>query len=326
MLDGCGRAVGRCAARKRHDVKAWKVKRQYALLAVVVSAACFGTLAVLTPAAYAQGASPLPLLAWRFVFAAMLLGTVATLRERRALVISRADLGRYALLALTGYGAASVCFFYALTFADASVVAVLLYAYPAFVTIVSWPLLGERITWQRGLAVVTTFLGCALVVGLGSADVQAKWQGVALGLGAAVGYTLFNLLSHRWLPGRSRLTMMTYTFGLASILPIVGTIASVGLIGLSPAAWTPSVWWLLLAIVLIPTFAAIVLYLEGIRGLGPSQAAVISTLEPLFTIVLAGIFLAERLSPLQFAGAALVLSGVVAAEMLARRTDMPAPA
>ena len=66
------------------------------------------------------------------------------------------------------------------------------------------------------------------------------------------------------------------------------------------------------------------LYLQGIRGLGPSQAAVISTLEPLFTIVLAGLVLHERLAPVQWLGAMLVLGGVVFAETSARRIEQPA--
>ena len=49
------------------------MNRRGSLIAVVVSAACFGTLAVLTPLAYDAGATPLPLLAWRFLFAALLL-------------------------------------------------------------------------------------------------------------------------------------------------------------------------------------------------------------------------------------------------------------
>jgi drug/metabolite transporter (DMT)-like permease len=109
------------------------------------------------------------------------------------------------------------------------------------------------------------------------------------------------------------------------ILPVVGTIALDGVASLSPADWTARAWWLLLAIVLVPTFAAVVLYLEGIRGLGPSQAAVVSTFEPLFTIALAAWLLGERLAPLQLVGAALVLGGVVAAEVGARMTGQPAP-
>ena len=299
------------------------MSRRWSLVAVVVSAACFGTLAVLTPLAYAAGALPLPLLAWRFLFASLLLALVAGARRPRSLLVPASDLARYAALAVTGYGAASICFFFALKFADAAVVAVLLYAYPAFVTLASWVFLGEKATWQRGAAVLTTFLGCALVVGvLGGAE-HAQWQGVVLGLGAAVGYTLFNLLSHRWLPGRSQLVMMTYTFAIAAVMAAVLTLA----IGqsLSTAGWGVQVWWLLGAIVLVPTFAAVVLYLQGIRGLGPSQAAVVSTLEPLFTIVLAWVVLGQHLTASQVAGAALVLLGVVWAEFSARRTaEIPA--
>ena len=316
--------------------------RRGSLVAVVVSAACFGTLAVLTPLAYAAGAQPLPLLAWRFLFAALLLAGLVAVRRPADLLAPRGDIGRYAALALTGYGAASVCFFFALKFADASVVAVLLYAYPAFVTIASWLFLGERATWQRGLAVLVTFVGCALVVGVFGGPVRVSPVGIVLGLGAAVGYTLFNLLSDRWLPGRSQLVMMGYTFGIAAIGTAVLSVA-IGMFSggagagfgsaariasafatLSPASWEPRAWVILGAIVLVPTFAAVVLYLQGIRGLGPSQAAVISTLEPLFTIALARVVLHERLAAVQLAGAVLVLAGVVFAEMTARRVERPA--
>jgi drug/metabolite transporter (DMT)-like permease len=285
---------------------------------VVVSAACFGTLAVLAPLAYDAGATPLPLLAWRFMFAAVLLAIFAAFRDPRSLLVGRGDFLRYSALALTGYGAASVCFFFALKFADAAVVAVLLYAYPAFVTIATWVFLGEKATWSRGLAVLLTFLGCAMVVGIFGGVEYVSWPGVLLGMGAAVGYTMFNLLSHRWLPGRSQLVMMTYTFGIAS----AGIALLTLLVGqsLSVASWPPQVWWLLGAIVIVPTFVAVVLYLQGIRGLGPSQAAVVSTLEPLFTIALAWVVLGQTLSWLQVAGAALVLGGVVASELAARKT------
>ena len=290
---------------------------------VVASAACFGTLAVLTPLAYAAGATPLPMLAWRFLFASALLAVVTGARDARSLVVTRADFVRFSALAITGYGAASVCFFFALKFADAAVVAVLLYAYPAFVTVASWVFLGEKATWRRGAAVLVTFVGCALVVGLFGGVQHVQWQGIVLGLGAAVGYTMFNLLSHRWLPGRSQLVMMTYTFGIAAVMTAVLTLLAGQ--SLSPASWQPAAWWLLGAIVLVPTFAAVLLYLQGIRGLGPSQAAVVSTVEPLFTIVLAWFVLHQRLAFSQVLGAALVLAGVVAAEIVARSTTEPAP-
>jgi drug/metabolite transporter (DMT)-like permease len=299
------------------------VNRRASIAAVVVSALLFGTLAVLTPLAYKAGAKPLPLLAWRFLIAALLLGATVALRRPSALKVPASDIGRFAALAVTGYGFASICFFFALLYASASVVAVLLYTYPAMVAIVSWVLGLQKPSVKQALAIAVTFAGVVLVLDPFEPGVAVSLPGLLLGLGAAAGYTSFNLLSARWLPGRSRLVIMTYTFGIASLF--VGAVTLAAGQTLSPAAWQTEVWVLLAAIVALPTFGAVVLYLEGIRGLGPSQAAIISTLEPLFTIALAGVVLGERLRPIQWAGALLVVLGIVFAEIAARRAEMPAP-
>lgn len=286
--------------------------RRVPLVAVVISAACFGTLAILTGLAYREGVSPLPLLAWRFALVTLLMAAYQLVRSPRALISGAADIGKYAALSLTGYGAASVCFFFALKYATASVVAVLLYTYPAMVALLSAAFLGERLTRNRIVAITLTFAGCALVVGLFSEKVDATLPGVLLGLGAALGYSVFNLLSYRVMGGRPRLVLMTYTFGISAVAIGILTIITGGT--LSTAMWTPTLWLLLALIVVVPTFLAVLLYLNGVRRLGPAQAAIVSTTEPLFTIAMAAIFLGERLEPMQLAGAALVVAGVVAAE------------
>jgi len=288
------------------------VDRRVSLVAVIISAACFGTLGVLTQLAYRQGASPLPLLAWRFALVSLLMAAYQLVRNAGAMKAGLADLGRYAALSLTGYGAASVCYFFALKFASASVVAVLLYTYPAMVAVLSALFLGERLTRARLVAIALTFAGCALVVGLLSEDIQASGTGILLGLGAALGYSVFNMLSYRWMGSKPRIVLMTYTFGISAVALAAITMASGG--SLSVVAWTPTLWGLLGLIVLVPTFIAVLLYLNGIRRLGPAQAAIVSTTEPLFTIALAAVVLQERLTPLQMVGAALVVAGVVAAE------------
>lgn len=304
------------------------MKRRTALAGVIVSAACFGTLAILTNLAYdawpgGRGAAqPLALLAWRFVLTAALMAAYQLVRSPKSLLVSRADLGRFSLLALTGYGAASICFFFALRYADSSVVAVLLYTYPALVALVSWLLLGERFAPARVAGIAVTFVGCALVLDLLSAHAVSA-AGIALGLGAAVGYACFNLLSYRWVSRQPRLVLMTYVFGISGIA--IGILALALGVDLSVAEWSLRLWLLLGTIVLIPTFAAIVLYLEGIRGLGAAQAAVVSTFEPIFTILLAGAILGDRLSLVQWVGAALVIGGVVAAELGARAPKAEEP-
>jgi drug/metabolite transporter (DMT)-like permease len=178
----------------------------------------------------------------------------------------------------------------------------------------------ERMDARRIGAVILTFLGCALVVGVFSAKAHVSWWGVALGLGAAVGYTVFTMLSYRWITEKPRSVLMTYTFGIAALGIGFLTLATGG--SLSPAGWVWQVWALLGLIVLVPTFLAVVLLFRGMKGLGTSRTAIVSTLEPLFTIGLAAAILGDRLTPPQWAGAALVLGGVLLAEWQAPSAGM----
>lgn len=286
--------------------------RRVSLIVVIVSAACFGTLAIFTNLAYAEGARPLPMLTWRFFIVTALMAVYQFTRDRRKLTEGVADIKAYALMSVTGYGAASICYFYALKFASASVVAVLLYTYPAMVALLSRVFYGEPLTRGRVAAIALTFSGCALVVGLLTNEVTVTLPGILLGLGAALGYSVFNMLSHTMVGKRSRIVVMTYTFGLSAVALAIVTLLAGDTLAVGD--WSLKLWWLLGLIVSIPTFAAVVLYLRGIRALGPSQAAIVSTMEPIFTIALAAAFLGERLTPVQVVGVLFVVAGVVAAE------------
>ncbi|MDZ4064752.1 MAG: DMT family transporter, partial [Coriobacteriia bacterium] len=267
------------------------MNRKTAVVGAVASAACFGSLAVLTTLAYERGAQPLQLLTWRFGLAVVLLGGYLALRKPQSLRVSLGDLGRFAILSFAGYGAASICFFFALTFAPAAVVGILLYTYPAIVTLAEWVFLGLRPAPSRLLAVLVAFSGCALVADPFGSQSTVAWPGVVLGIGAAVAYASFSIFSHRWLPGRTRSGLMAYMFLFTTVL--AGGAALATGTSLSVSGWSADIWLLLAAIVAFPTFIAIVLYLAALRTLGASQAAVVSTFEPLFTIVFAAVLLGE---------------------------------
>jgi len=289
------------------------VSRRIAVLVVVASAACFATLGILTQWAFAHGAEPMSLLAVRFAAAAIVMGVVQAVRDPKALRVTRGDLLRFLGLSLTGYGAASLCYSYAVREIGASVTTVLLYTYPALVSIIGWLFLRETFPPKRVVAVVMTFVGCALVANVFAAGSAVTTRGFALGMGAALGYAVFNVLSYHSLGRSPKLTIMAYTFafsaiGLGAVAAANGTLGTV-------AAWDPFAWGTVALMVAVPTFAAVMLYLAGIARMGAAQAAVVSTLELPFTVMFAALaFPLERLTPVQLLGAAIVLGGVVMAE------------
>jgi drug/metabolite transporter (DMT)-like permease len=70
---------------------------------------------------------------------------------------------------------------------------------------------------------------------------------------------------------------------------------------------TDAAWGAVLGLVAGPTLLGFVLFVAGLRRVGPQVAAILSTFEPVGTIVLALIVLGERLRPAQWAGAGLVV-------------------
>jgi len=77
-----------------------------------------------------------------------------------------------------------------------------------------------------------------------------------------------------------------------------------------PAAAWPG----LLGIAIVSTAIAVLTFYAGTRRIGAAQASLVSTIEPVWTIALAGILLGQTLTPIQLAGGVLVIVGVVIAQ------------
>ena len=59
---------------------------------------------------------------------------------------------------------------------------------------------------------------------------------------------------------------------------------------------------------------AVSLFFAGLKRVGPTTASILSTAEPVTTVVLAFLAFGESLSPVQLAGGALVLGAVLVAQ------------
>ena len=78
---------------------------------------------------------------------------------------------------------------------------------------------------------------------------------------------------------------------------------------------------LVLAISVVSTALPITLFLVGLRHVGAGRAAVLSTIEPLVTVLLAALVLEERIGLHQLVGGALILTAI-----LWLRSERPLPA
>jgi drug/metabolite transporter (DMT)-like permease len=284
-------------------------------LLCLVSAAAFGTLGIFGTLAADAGSNTATTLLVRFVvagalFALMLRLTGGWSRLRgmsRRVLVTGLGLGAF------GYSLQSGLYFAAIERLDVSLVALLLYTYPAFVTVAAIAL--GRATASSRTVVALGVASCGLVLvllaaGTGAFDVL----GALLALAASLTYTTYILVSDGVIGEVDPLALALLVLTGASATFVVFGLATGSIdLALSAEAWL----WLLL-IATVSTVLAVSAFFAGLRRVGPSEAAILSTFEPPVTVLLAFLVLGERLTAAQLAGGMLVLAAVILLQLPAR--------
>lgn len=275
---------------------------------IVASASAFGAMPIFGKLAYADGVDVPSLLFLRFALAGVLM---AVLMRARGMPWPR---GRTLLLLAAmggvGYVGQAFCYFAALQYASAGLTALLLYLYPAIVSVLSALLARRRLAPLRVLAVAATLFGTGLAVG---GSLAGSAPGILLGVTAALIYSVYILVGERVTPLCGALPATTV------ILLAAAVVSGLAVLVVGPAFPGSAVGWAAVgSIALFSTALAVITFFAGMARLGAADAATLSTLEPVVSIVLAAMFLDEALGRWQVVGGAIVLGAVI---VLARSRD-----
>lgn len=280
---------------------------------LVVSAAGFGSMAIFAKEAYAAGVELPSLLAGRFSLAALCLWVAVLGGRPRPRLSGRQVVGLF-LMGGVGYVGQSFAYFTALQTIPAATTALLLYTYPALVTLLAWGLLKERLTAPRLLAVAVAFAGCVLVLGAPLSAQALDPGGVGWGLAAAAIYSLYIIAGTRITAGVPPLLASAIITTAAAL--VYGLGGALG--GQLVAPRDPTGWVWIAAIALFCTVVAIVAFFAGLARVGPARAAILSTCEPVITLALAALMLGEPLTWSQLGGGALILAAMLVLQLGAR--------
>lgn len=203
--------------------------------------------------------------------------------------------------------------FHALTLIDASVERVLLFSYPVFVVAATAAMERKRPDAIVLLAVTLTWVG--IFFSVGGFDLGALRRNTAGGLLAILsGLTtgIYFLIAARFTRelGSARFTCYAMTASAAAL-----SVHSLATGAFVPAAHYGAVTWLLLiAIGTVSMALPALMQAEGLRIAGAVRSAVVTTVGPPTTVLLAAWLLGERLNAWQLAGIALIVAGIITLE------------
>lgn len=274
--------------------------RMGGLLLIIVSAASFGTLAIFGRLAYADGIDVPTLLFLRFAIASLVMVVLLPVMRqplpRGRILVELIGMGAI------GYVGQSFCYLSAVKYASAGLAALLLYLYPAFVFILSALFLKEKFTRLK-----TCALGLATVgAGLTANPQGGSWTGILLAVSAAAIYAVYIIVGTGVMRRVSAAPSSLVIFASAAV--VYGVVTAV-----NGPHWpaTRAGWMAVGGIALVATVIPVVTFLAGLKRVGPTDASMLSTLEPVVTVVLAAWVLGDSLRPVTLAGGALILAAVI---------------
>jgi len=279
-------------------------------LALLAQMMIWGANFVVVKAAVGQFL-PLGFTALRFAFAAMALVTITALAGLR-LRVSRADLGRLALLGLVGNILYQVLFVVGLAHTTAGNSSLILASVPAIVAVENHFLKLERLGTRARAGVALSFLGLLLVVLGGSKALSLTPDtlvGDALTVGAALCWATYTVMARPLVARLNSLVVTTVSLviGAGALL----LIATPSFLAQNWSAVRLGGWAGLLYSGLLAIGLGYAVWIKGVQRLGGARTAVYSNLVPIVAAITGVIFLGERISPVQIGGAACVLGGIV---------------
>jgi len=287
-----------------------KSRRLLGALSAFTAASIWGGMYVVTDVVL-EVVPPASLLVTRYALAfVVLLGALLITRNRW---IARRDLGEIALVAFVGFGVSLLAQFAGTQLSTAAAGAVITSATPAFIILFAWPLLREVPSRPKLVGLALATIGVLVVSLLGARLTSQQSRDPLLGnlllIVAAITWALYTVLARRATQRYSSLavTLAVTAFGI----PIVAPAAAIELQARSIGTLTPEVIAGILYVGIGSTAIAFYLWNKSFELLDAATASLFFFAQPLVGTLLSAIFLREALGRWFFAGAALIVAGVL---------------
>ena len=266
----------------------------------IVSACLYGCMALITKNLYANGVNTLTAVLLRNLLSVPMLGLLAICVEKKIKVPAKA------LLSISGVGLMGsvltpLLLFAAYNHIPSGTATVLHFVYPALTVVAGALFLRQRVNWKIWLSVAVCMAGIALFYDPAQG---VNWQGGALAVGSGATYTAYILLLSAF--RYKEIAGFRFGFWVAlcnSVILLLVCLAS----GQLQLPTTLAGWGYGLLLALVVNAGAMVLFQQGIRMVGSQRAAILSTLEPIVSVIVGAAVFHEVVGVRTVIGSVLVL-------------------
>lgn len=271
---------------------------------LIFSALLYGILPSLTAIAYRGGVNGITLTFLRSSISLPLLYLIIK-ADKRKMNLTRKQFRNVAVLGIFGGILPVLALYLSYNYISTGLATTLHFVYPILIVITSAVLYREKISRITLSAVVIVTIGIFMFADI---NTTADRTGIILAVLSGVFYSFFVIFMDR--SGLDKLDYVVLTFYLAAIMSVAVLVFGIITGGISfniaPLSWSFSI-----LISLIVTLGAMPLFQIGVKYEGASTAGILSTIEPITSVVIGTLFLNEILAVGQIMGGGLILMGVL---------------
>lgn len=276
------------------------------ILYISFSAMSFGFMPIFAKLAYKSGAGTFEVLFLRFTIAVIILLFYLKLKKID-FHVTKYQLSILIILGLFGYCATTTCLFLSYKYIPVGLATSLMYIYPVIVTIFSIVLYSEKTSLYKILALFSSV--CGVTVMTFSSNGLLSFKGIFLALMSSIFYSFYVLGASNKEIKKINSFLMTFYISIISAVGLFVIGITTNNMNLNNINAKCLIYITLLSI--ISTVIALMTFLEGVRLIGPSKASIISTLEPLVSIISGYLILNEKISIKLGIGSFLVILSVI---------------
>lgn len=273
-------------------------------LFIIISAVIFGCMPLMASHIYADGVNSLTLVLLRNLLSMPVLGILALLQHKTLRIPPKALPG-LSVISLLGCTLTPLLLFSSYRFIASGTATVFHFIYPAAVVLGSFLFLREKISRGNLLSVLLCVIGICFFYTPGEV---LDWRGSVLALVSGITYAAYILLLSHY--KRSEISGFLFTFYIVAMA--AATMLLVCLV--SNQLMLPSssdIWLLCFFFAVVVNVGAVVLFQRGTFLIGGQRAAVLSTAEPLTSILIGALFLQEAINYRTAIGSFLVIAACI---------------
>lgn len=274
------------------------------ILAVILSGAIFGSMPLMAKIVYEAGGNAVSLTFYRFLLILPFLYLLIKQNKNETLMITKEEFKKIALVGTLGYGATALLLYLSYNYIPSGMATTIHFIYPVFVILGCILFFKEKTNLVKTIAVIFCIIGVFMFY---DGDGNINFTGIILSFASSITFAFYTVYIDK--SGLKKMNTMKLTFYLCIIASIMmfffSILTKTFTIDIKP------IGWLITLLLSLSVGLGVNLFQIGIKTVGPQSTSILSTFEPITSVVIGVLILNECFGIKTILGSGLILIAVI---------------